>query len=50
MLAGLEPRLKGKSLHEYDFYPCRSTAAHFAGFSRKDFRLGLAVAFGPASP
>jgi predicted transcriptional regulator YheO len=34
-------RLKGKSLHEYDFYPYISTAENFAEFSLKDFRLGL---------
>lgn len=34
-------RLKGKSLHEYDFYPYISTHERFAEFSLKDFRLGV---------
>jgi predicted transcriptional regulator YheO len=34
-------RLKGKALHEYDFYPYTATAEHFAEFSLKDFRLGI---------
>ena len=34
-------RLKGKPLHEYDFYPYVSTPEHFAEFSLKDFRLGV---------
>ena len=34
-------RLKGKDLHQYDFYPYVSTPEKFAEFSLKDFRLGL---------
>jgi predicted transcriptional regulator YheO len=34
-------RLKGKDLHQYDFYPYVATAEKFAEFSLKDFRLGL---------
>jgi hypothetical protein len=34
-------RLKGKALHEYDFYPYTSTPEHFAEFSLKDFRHGI---------
>jgi predicted transcriptional regulator YheO len=34
-------RLKGKSLHQYDFYPYVATAEKFAEFSLKDFRLGV---------
>src|SRR5215472_7086234 len=34
-------RLKGKALHEYDFYPYVSTPEHFAEFSLKDFRHGI---------
>jgi predicted transcriptional regulator YheO len=34
-------RLKGKDLHEYDFYPYVATPEKFAEFSLKDFRLGL---------
>jgi len=34
-------RLKGRALHEYDFYPYTRTAEHFAEFSLKDFRLGI---------
>jgi predicted transcriptional regulator YheO len=34
-------RLRGKALHEYDFYPYVSTPEKFAEFSLKDFRLGL---------
>ena len=36
-------RLKGKSLHEYDFYPYIATPERFAEFSLKDFRLGVHV-------
>ena len=34
-------RLKGKDLHQYDFYPYVATPEKFAEFSLKDFRLGL---------
>jgi predicted transcriptional regulator YheO len=34
-------RLKGKDLHQYDFYPYISTPERFAEFSLKDFRLGV---------
>ena len=34
-------RLKGHSLHEYDFYPYGATPENFAEFSLKDFRLGM---------
>jgi len=34
-------RLRGKALHEYDFYPYVSTPERFAEFSLKDFRLGV---------
>ncbi|GAC1460742.1 MAG: hypothetical protein PVSMB6_20940 [Steroidobacteraceae bacterium] len=34
-------RLRGKNLHEYDFYPYVPTAEKFAEFSLKDFRLGV---------
>jgi predicted transcriptional regulator YheO len=34
-------RLKGKELHQYDFYPYVSTPEKFAEFSLKDFRLGV---------
>jgi predicted transcriptional regulator YheO len=34
-------RLRGKALHEYDFYPYVSTPEKFAEFSLKDFRLGV---------
>lgn len=34
-------RLRGKSLHQYDFYPYVPTAENFAEFSLKDFRLGV---------
>jgi predicted transcriptional regulator YheO len=34
-------RVRGKALHEYDFYPYVSTAEKFAEFSLKDFRLGV---------
>jgi len=34
-------RLRGKALHEYDFYPYISTPENFAEFSLKDFRLGI---------
>lgn len=34
-------RLRGKALHEYDFYPYVSTPEKFAEFSVKDFRLGV---------
>jgi predicted transcriptional regulator YheO len=33
--------LRGKALHEYDFYPYVSTPEKFAEFSLKDFRLGV---------
>ena len=34
-------RLRGKDLHQYDFYPYVATAEKFAEFSLKDFRLGV---------
>ena len=34
-------RLKGKDLHQYDFYPYVATPEKFTEFSLKDFRLGL---------
>jgi hypothetical protein len=34
-------RLKGKDLHQYDFYPYVATPEKFAEFSMKDFRLGV---------
>src|ERR1700756_196684 len=34
-------RLRGRSLHQYDFYPYVSTPENFAEFSLKDFRLGV---------
>jgi len=34
-------RLRGKDLHQYDFYPYISTPEKFAEFSLKDFRLGV---------
>jgi predicted transcriptional regulator YheO len=34
-------RLRGKALHEYDFYPYVSTPEKFAEFSLKDFRLAV---------
>lgn len=34
-------RLKGRALHEYDFYPYAATPENFAEFSLKDFRLGM---------
>ncbi len=34
-------RLRGRSLHEYDFYPYVATHDNFAEFSLKDFRLGM---------
>ena len=34
-------RLKGKDLHQYDFYPYVATPEKFAEFSLKDFRLGM---------
>jgi predicted transcriptional regulator YheO len=34
-------RLRGKALHQYDFYPYVSTPEKFAEFSLKDFRLGI---------
>ena len=34
-------RLRGRALHEYDFYPYGATAENFAEFSLKDFRLGM---------
>lgn len=34
-------RLRGKRLHEYDFYPYVATPDKFAEFSLKDFRLGM---------
>jgi predicted transcriptional regulator YheO len=34
-------RLKGKDLHQYDFYPYVATPEKFAEFSLKDFRLAL---------
>ena len=34
-------RLKGKGLHQYDFYPYVATPEKFAEFSLKDFRLAL---------
>jgi predicted transcriptional regulator YheO len=34
-------RLRGKALHQYDFYPYVSTPEKFAEFSLKDFRLGV---------
>ena len=34
-------RLRGKALHDYDFYPYVSTPEKFAEFSVKDFRLGV---------
>jgi predicted transcriptional regulator YheO len=34
-------RLRGRSLHEYDFYPYVATHENFAEFSLKDFRLGM---------
>jgi predicted transcriptional regulator YheO len=34
-------RLKGKDLHQYDFYPYVATPEKYAEFSLKDFRLGL---------
>lgn len=36
-------RLKGRDLHQYDFYPYIPTPEKFAEFSLKDFRLGLHV-------
>jgi predicted transcriptional regulator YheO len=36
-------RLKGKDLHQYDFYPYVATPENFAEFSLKDFRLGVHV-------
>jgi YheO-like PAS domain len=33
--------LKGKDLHQYDFYPYVATPEKYAEFSLKDFRLGL---------
>ena len=33
--------LKGRDLHEYDFFPYIATPEKFAEFSLKDFRLGL---------
>jgi hypothetical protein len=34
-------RLRGRALHEYDFYPYVATPDNFAEFSLKDFRLGM---------
>jgi hypothetical protein len=34
-------RLRGRALHQYDFYPYVSTHENFAEFSLKDFRLGV---------
>jgi predicted transcriptional regulator YheO len=34
-------RLKGRDLHEYDFFPYVATPERFAEFSLKDFRLGV---------
>ena len=34
-------RLRGKDLHQYDFYPYVASAEKFAEFSIKDFRLGM---------
>jgi hypothetical protein len=34
-------RLRGKDLHQYDFYPYVATPEKFAEFSLKDFRLGV---------
>jgi predicted transcriptional regulator YheO len=34
-------RLKGRDLHEYDFFPYIATPEKFAEFSLKDFRLGM---------
>ena len=34
-------KLKGHSLHEYDFYPYGASPENFAEFSLKDFRLGM---------
>src|SRR5258705_12788529 len=34
-------RLKGKDLHQYDFYPYIATPEKFAEFSLKDFRLAV---------
>jgi predicted transcriptional regulator YheO len=34
-------RLKGKDLHQYDFYPYVATPEKYAEFSLKDFRLAL---------
>ncbi len=36
-------RLKGRDLHQYDFYPYIATPEKFAEFSLKDFRLGVHV-------
>ena len=36
-------RLKGRDLHQYDFYPYVATPERFAEFSLKDFRLGVHV-------
>jgi predicted transcriptional regulator YheO len=36
-------RLRGRALHQYDFYPYVATADGFAEFSLKDFRLGVHV-------
>src|SRR5580693_1461973 len=36
-------RLKGKDLHQYDFYPYVASPEKFAEFSLKDFRLGVHV-------
>ena len=33
--------LKGRDLHEYDFFPYIATPEKFAEFSLKDFRLGV---------
>ena len=34
-------RLKGRDLHQYDFYPYIPSAENFVEFSLKDFRLGV---------
>ena len=36
-------RLKGRDLHQYDFYPYIASSDGFAEFSLKDFRLGVHV-------
>jgi hypothetical protein len=43
-------RLKGRDLHQYDFYPYVATPEKFAEFSLKDFRLGLHYLLRNADP